>query len=161
MRAALQEPNQIPSLSFIQCSKDLLRHPQPIQKRMQLINRLLRRQLNNEMPKPTANSRGRQPRARVHILAPDLLDVEARLPHEIVVAVLDVGGDLDLAASFLVFDHRRVVDGVAVFVVEDRGVGDGELVEERVVLGGMLVCYRWMRNWLKSTHSLERVVCPE
>jgi hypothetical protein len=90
-------------------SKTLLLDTQPIHERIQLTNSLLWCQLNDKFTKTTANSLCRQTRSWVHLLAPDLLDVEARLFDEIVVAVLHVCGDLDLAASFLIGDHGGIV----------------------------------------------------
>ena len=85
------------------------------------------------MPLIPPDALDREARARVHPAAPHGRDVELRA--QVVNGVQHVARDSDLPPCGLVGELHVVVGGRASRVIEDAGVGDGQLVEEVLVHG--------------------------
>lgn len=109
------------------------RDTQAIHETVQLIHGLGRSQLNDEMTPLPTNSFCRQARTWLNVFGPCLRHVEATQSDEIVRAVFDVHGHLDLPSGFLIGHHLIIIGGLAIPIVVDRSICDRKLIEEGVI----------------------------
>ena len=110
-----------------------LRDMEPVEEGVDLLDRLVRRLLHDEMPLVPADALDGQPGARVHPAGPHRRHVELR--PQVVDRVQHVARDGDLPPRGLIRDLHVVVGRRAGRVVVDAGVRDRQLVEEVLVHG--------------------------